>query len=280
MRPGVLAAVVITCGWGAAAVPTPAAQDKRATLLAPPGSKPVSFEVASVKPNNSGARTTSAQILPGGRFTLTNYPLQTLIILAYSLQQDQLVNVPDWASSERFDINAKAEGDFTTTRLAFDDARLMMRVLLAERFGLVIHEETRNLDVYALVPDREDRRLGANMRAASCEPLSATDVAGGTVVPCGNFTGNPATGAQGRGLTMGNLARFLQGIVGMMVVDRTGLEGTYDLTLTFERNTLAANSELPSIFTAIQEQLGLRLRRDIAPVAVIVVDRVDRPTPD
>lgn len=277
---GVLAAIVITCGAMVAGAPTLSAQEKGGTLLLPPGSKPLAFEVASVKPNNSGARTTSAQILPGGRFTLTNYPLHTLIILAYSLQQDQLVNVPEWASRERFDINAKAEGDFSTARLAFDDARLMMRALLADRFGLVVHEASRELEVYALVPHREDRRLGPNVRAAACEPLSATGVAGGTVVPCGTFSGNPASGVQSRGLTMGNLARFLQSVVGTAVVDRTGLEGTYDVTLTFERNTLATDSQLPSVFTAVQEQLGLRLRRETAPVAVLVVDRVERPTPD
>jgi len=114
---------------------------------------PMSFEAASVKPNKSGDFSQFVRRQPGGRFTATNMPLRVLITFAYQLQSSQLVGGPCWIADDRFDIVAKMEGDPPPTIPGSgpDPMMLAMRTLLAERFKLVVHKETRELDVYALV---------------------------------------------------------------------------------------------------------------------------------
>jgi uncharacterized protein (TIGR03435 family) len=187
------------------------------------------------------------------------------------------VNVPDWAAQEHFDIIAQAPRDFGEKRLDIDTVRSMMRSLLAERFGLVLREETRQLRVYALVVARPDCVLGRNLRRVEpCDPLPplAAPVTGPR---CGVFSG-PLTKMTGRAVTMQALILTVKGWVEAPVIDRTGLEGSFDLEMGFERDLFAQNSPLPNIFTALREQLGLRLQSEAAPVVVLVVDEVHRPT--
>jgi uncharacterized protein (TIGR03435 family) len=135
------------------------------------------FEVASVKPNKSGDGRIFFQMQPGGRFTATNVPLRELIRFAHGIQTFQLVGGPDWIGSERFDIMAKAEGDLPPSPPGGSPGpmQMMVRTLLVERFKLAVHNETRDLPVYALVMARVDGRLGPQLRASQvdCAALMA-----------------------------------------------------------------------------------------------------------
>ena len=128
------------------------------------------FEVASVKPNKSGALSQGSRP-QGDRFTGTNVPLRFLIQMAYSIETQRLIGGPDWINSERFDIVAKAEVPFSPP----NQWQLMLRRLLADRFGFVVHTENREVATYALVLARRDDQLGPNLRRAAtdCETIRA-----------------------------------------------------------------------------------------------------------
>ena len=132
------------------------------------------FEVASIKPNNSGDGRVMMQQQPGGRFTATNIPLRLLIRNAYQLQDFQIVGAPSWINSERYDIVAKAEDGTPPETPSLDRTgpnriQLMIRSLLAERFQLVAHDETRELPIYALVVARSDGKLGPDLKKSEVD---------------------------------------------------------------------------------------------------------------
>jgi uncharacterized protein (TIGR03435 family) len=285
---------VVTLGFGGRGL--------RAQSQAPAANP--SFEVASVKPNKSGTQQVMLGLQPGGRFTATNAPLRMLIRNAYQLQDFQLVGLPDWASSERFDIVAKAEGDVPPAPIGTTGPiQLMVRSLLAERFKLAAHQEARELPIYALVVAKSDGKLGPQLRPAAvdCAAMMAARgrSGGGPPAPpplaqrpvCGMRIG-PGTMAGG-GFPLSQLAQTLSQFVQRVVVDRTGLAGNYDLDLTWTPDQMPQGSPPPgapalspvdpngpSIFTALQEQLGLKLDAQRGPVDVLVIDKIDRPTPD
>lgn len=262
---------------------------------------PMAFEVASVKPNNSGAGNISFGIQPGGRFTAANVPLRQLIVFAYLLQNFQLIDAPDWTRSERFDILAKAEGDIQPTPLGtVGPIQMMVRSLLAERFQLAVHEEKREMPIYALVLSRSDGRLGPQIQrsTAECAPPGRgrggpppAPPAPGERPRCGMIGGFGQLRAGS--MTMADLARTLSPQVQRVVVDKTGLTDRFDFDLSYTPDQLpqgpappgapplpAVDPSGPSIFTALQEQLGLKLDAQRGLVDVVVVDRVERPTPD
>jgi uncharacterized protein (TIGR03435 family) len=249
------------------------------------------FDVASVKPNKSGGIPNVIGFFPGGRLTATNVALRELIRLAYDLQPSQLVGGPDWINSSRFDVAARAD-------VAGRPSLAMIRSLLAERFQLTTHRETRELPTYALVMARADRRLGPQFR------VSRVDCAGGATNPpadgrqyCDSFVGAPPRWFAA-GVTMAQLTLSLSRQVRATVVDQTELAGAFDVELQWTPEGLpprpaggAADQPMllngfdvdpdgPSIFTALQEQLGLKLDSRRAPVEVLVIDRVSTPSPD
>jgi uncharacterized protein (TIGR03435 family) len=243
-----------------------------------PTSTDVAFEVVSVKPNNSGERGSSTS----GRanaFTATNVTAQRLIVYAYRLREFQLASGPGWLGSDRFDIQARVpEG-------VKQDNPAMTRALLRDRFKLVVHTETKQEQVYALVVDRPDGRLGSQLKPSTkeCQPSQP-----GTPSPCGMNTSTNDSGGTlvGSGQTMEQLVNAL-GSFGLnrMVLDRTGLKGSFDIELKWRPENLrsataAQASDLPSIFAALQEQLGLRLDSQRGPVEFLYVDKIDRPTSD
>jgi uncharacterized protein (TIGR03435 family) len=248
-----------------------------------------SFEVASIKQNKSGSTSSGTRTQPGGRFTATNVPLRLLIREAYRLQDYQLVDAPDWTRTERFDITAKADGD-----LEYGQLPLMVQSLLAERFSLVVHRETREMPVYGLVMSRSDGRLGPQLVKSEIDctdparrrPPVAPDPAPAAsqtppFEPCStnaNTSGNAATLRVGS-MPMSSLAATLSNYVNRIVVDRTGLAGGFDALLTWSPNQTIESSGA-SIFTAVQEQLGLKLESQRGTVEVLVIDRVEQPTPD
>ena len=266
------------------------------------------FEVASVKPNKSGDGRVVMLSQPGGRFTATNVTLQMLISTAYGIPQPlpnfQILAGPDWIRSDRFDIVAKAPED--TPPGPNSPMSLMIRTLLKERFGLVVHDETRALPVYALVMARADRKPGPQLKPAAvdCAAIMARGCGGPPVPPPPGERG-PERMPCGIRLTPGNLAgggssiaQFASAIsrfVNRPVLDQTGLSGNFDFDLqwTPEQMPPAAppgppgapqlppiDPDGPSIFTAVQEQLGLKLESTKGQVNVVVIDRAERPTED
>jgi uncharacterized protein (TIGR03435 family) len=258
------------------------------------------FEVASVKPTRSGAPLPFVR--SPGRFT-ARAPLSVLIQNAYQLLQDgQLIGGPGWLTSDRFDIVATASGSPSP-----DQISAMLRALLADRFKLVVHTETRELPIYALVLARDDRRLGARIRPAAADcpgprggadgPTPAPSRPGGRT-PCGMRFGRGNVAAEGIPLAL--VADRLASLVGRVVVDKTELEGNFDLDLDWTPDNWrmaqlppdasqlppdapqipAVDPNGPSLFTALQEQLGLKLEPTRGAVDVLVIDSVSQPTPD
>jgi len=239
------------------------------------------FEVASVKPNEKGGYY-SLTNLPGGAFR-ASLPLEYLIGIAYDIQPfERIVGEPSWARTQWFDIDAKP-----ATAVTNDERKAMLRSLLEERFGLVWRKDPTAKDmVWALVMAREDKRLGPAIRVAQCEklegairPPSERQLRVGQTVPCGSASVDRVFA--GGGLPIRLLASTLQLATGEKIIDRTGLEGNFDYYITLPRTSqTAADVGEPSIFTAIQEQLGMKLQRvEIIRDAFVVV-RVSQPTPN
>jgi uncharacterized protein (TIGR03435 family) len=281
------------------------------SLLAPtaPAQSPA-FEVASVKPNKSGTTERGGGPQPG-RFVRTNVTLRRLIQMAYSqraFDRREIAGGPSWIDSERFDIEARfGDSAGNLGKLHLPDGKgspglayLMVRTLLAERFKLIVHSETRERPVYALVMARRDRRLGPQLQrsAVDCNVVVAEIVRmGRPVVPPDPEKGPPCSvGGRpgyliGNTVTMAQLGDVISPYVNRVVIDRTRLAGNFDVKLGWmpapgERSESEAfdhgepPAEAASIFTALQEQLGLKLEATRAPVDVLVIDRVDRPTED
>jgi uncharacterized protein (TIGR03435 family) len=252
------------------------------------------FEVASVKPNKGGDGRVMLGMQPG-RFNATNVPLRLLVRQAFNVQDFQIVGGPDWLGSDRFDIVAKApEGaEFTA-----DAMRPMLRSLLIERFKLAFHNETRDMPVYVLMKARADGRLGPALTPAAvdCVTVMRGRRGGGPPQPgqkmeCGFMIGPGRMNAGG--VPVSNLAQALSPQVGRIVLDKTELTGNYDFELTYALEALnggpppllnggppPVDPNAPTLFTALQEQLGLKLDSQRGPVDVVVIDRVEQPVAD
>jgi uncharacterized protein (TIGR03435 family) len=259
------------------------------------GDKP--FDVASVKPNKTGDGRVMIGIQPGGRLNATNVPLRMLLRQAFNIQEFQIIGGPDWLGSDRFDVIAKGpDGEFNA-----DLMRPMLRALLVERFKLAYHNESREMPIYALVKARADGRLGPNLMPASVDCAAMRGRRGGGPAPappqpgqkmeCGFMIG-PGRMNVG-GMPMANLAQALSPLVGRIVLDKTELTGNYDFELTYAPEALGpggppllngapppVDPNAPTLFTALQEQLGLKLDSQRGPVEVIVIDHVEQPVAD
>jgi uncharacterized protein (TIGR03435 family) len=253
------------------------------------GQTPETFDAVSIRRNVSGQQQGSglAGPQPGGRFIGLGVTLNRLVAEAYSDGFD-VDGAPPWGTKDRFDVNARAEGNPTSAQI-----RRMLRSMLADRFKLVVHTETREMPVYTLTLARADRRLGAKLRKsdAKCAEEASKFFPGalGFPPPCGDFRLG-ARSLTARGMTMSALARLLAGRAGRPGLDRTGLEGFYDLELEWSSDLglrqappdSAGAGELRadglSLFTALQDQLGLKLEPGRGQVDVIVIDRAEPPT--
>jgi uncharacterized protein (TIGR03435 family) len=254
------------------------------------------FEVASVKPNKSGSRSSRSGTLPGGRgFAATNITMRQLILTAYRLRSLQLVGGPGWIDSDRFDVDARAPENSTQ-----EQALTMLQGLLSERFGLAVRRETKEQPIYALVLARPDRTLGPKMKPTTLDCSTPTSPPGTTAPPslpvapaaaCGMSTnvnnngGVMTAGARSVSDLTSALANF---VTDRIVVDRTGLTGMFDFELRWTPQSLQSvapdptvnTSDAPTIFAALQEQLGLKLESQRAPVEFLVIDTVEQPTPN
>lgn len=264
------------------------------------------FEVSSVKPNDSGDFRRAIGPGPGGRFQALNVPLRDLVTFAYGVDMTraglQITGGPPWLDRQKFDVDALAPGGSATS----DEMRAMMRALLAERFRLQTHRETREVSTYELVMDREDRRPGPRLRpsAIDCAARRAAARRGGAPPPAPQAPPpNPATvrpvcgirQAAGRfagdAVTMTQLASALEPFVGRVVFDRTGASGYFDVDLEWTPGpeqvprpggppSALVDSSATPIFTALREQLGVRLEGSRAPLEVVVIDSAQLPTPN
>jgi uncharacterized protein (TIGR03435 family) len=226
---------------------------------------PATFDVASVKISHAPdavmlftpGMTDSASghmRVPGvgGNVAMTNWSLTTLISAAWDLGAGQLSGGPSWLGSERYDIIAKTSPNATQA-----DLRIMLQALLAERFGLAIHRETKEASVYALVAPKG----AAKLKAATGDQRLPVIFA-------------PPARLEGHGSTMPALALALTRSAGRKVVDQTGISGAFDFTLNYSANDGADGA--PSIFTALQDQLGLKLEPQKGQAEILVVDHVER----
>jgi uncharacterized protein (TIGR03435 family) len=247
------------------------------------------FEVVSVKSNVSGDTRTSSIVTPSARYTATNVTLRMLIKTAYQVHDDQIVGGPGWMETDRFDLTAKGAGNPATSAFV-TQARLMLRPALADRFGLVLRRETRDIPVFALLQARRDRSLGPQLRdsqncAGPATPLPAAPDALEPVpdFPCGSgFSRAGHLGA--RGMEFSDLVRQLSAWTDRVLIDRTALTGRYDWDLQWTPEPLTpdisvAPNRLP-LETALRDQLGFRLEPARDSVEVLVIDRAERPDPD
>ena len=250
-----------------------------------------SFEVASVKRNPSGlGRSMIENVQPSGLWHLTNVPTRALLRTAYRVHDFQIVGAPDWVQTEHYDIVAKASGDLRPVSPGAPRAHfLMLRSFLIDRFTLKAHLETRDAPVFALVMARADGKPGAGLVPAhdDCAAIVAAEVKGerpaskpGERPACGLIAG--PNRIAGGNQSMGQLATTLTGPMNRLVLDRTGLSGVFHFTLDFvpDGSPIDASQNLPSLQTALQEQLGLKLEPARGPVDMLVIDSIERPTPD
>lgn len=214
------------------------------------------FDIASIKPTAAAETSTSGIYSGHGKIDAHNVTLKTCILGAYAVTSSQVVGGPDWLGSDRFDILAKTDPSVNS------DAVLMrmFQALLAERFRLAVHRETRPLQAYVIEVGKNGPKIEKTKGGGS-----STDGEHGTLVAVNT--------------TMDTFALVIAGQVELPVVNKTGLEGGYDLKLkwTPERE-LSRPDAGPPIFTAIQEQLGLRLRAQKVLLEVVVIDRPEKPT--
>jgi bla regulator protein blaR1 len=267
---------------------------------APPASARPSFDAASIKRNISGIQAMRVLIdRPGGHASTENATLRFLISVAYKLPwltgqtRDTLVGGPGWMDTEHFDIAAEVEGNPST-----EEKQLMLQSLLADRFHLTMHHETRQLPAFALVLDKGGK-LGPQLQPHSQDvkcfdrlspnppPPPAPDSSDPPLVPCDSFTVVPGPFSSwkiaGANVTLESLASILgywQGI-DRAVVDRTGLTGNFDLRLEYTPQIAGSEPDAsapPPIFDAVKQQLGLRMESTRAPVDVLVIDHVTQPS--
>ncbi len=244
------------------------------------------FEAASVKRRTEpGGGFMGRQ--PGGRFTAQGVSLQDLIVFAYEVQPYQILNGPRWLDTERWDVTATGAPGSPA------DVLVALQNLLADRFSLVIRREQRELPIFALVLARTDRQLGPQLKQSAIDCVAAQKEAQKTgVIPPGAKQLCIAEGRIGSiqvgGSPLAQFAAMLSTRLQRTVVDRTGLTGTWDLMLKYtpEPSQIAAGAlspgqqavfdpNGPSIFTAVQEQLGLKLEATRGPVDALVIDRAE-----
>ena len=251
------------------------------------------FEVISIKPRSPDTPAGGVPNSPD-RFVRPNATLAQLIEYAYEVRDFQVIGGPAWIRSDRFEVSAKAEQTVPQV-----EQRLMVRRLLAERFGLQVHTETRDMPTYGLVTARRDGRLGDKMVTSDrdCEPIinagNPRPRQGDGPPPCAWFVAlmNGFARLRLTGIRVTRFAGILEPMAGRKIVDRTNLTGTYDIELDFvpefsllglpvPNATALTQSDIPPLVTAVQDRLGLKLESERGPVDVVLVDRAQPPTPD
>jgi len=261
------------------------------------GTKPLTFEVASIKPNTGDDHRFFIQIQPGGGLRTTGSTLKMLLTLAYDVREFQISGGPGWINTERYDITAKSEHSPEEENLQGDPRKMSeeqrktvgeqmrerLRALLADRFQLVLHRESKEQSVYALVVAKGGPKLQQSEGKEGSGPKGMMRMGRGQL--------------SGQGVALQMLTQSLSSQLGRPVIDQTGLKGNFDFKLEWTPDPGQSGGgpfggapppgadappppdpNGPSIFTAVQEQLGLRLESQKGPVEMLVIDKVEKPS--
>jgi uncharacterized protein (TIGR03435 family) len=307
----ITAIAALTAVFGVTSSPTTAAQTPAPAQVSANAPLP-GFE-ASIKRNQTGDGMMSMRMDPQGR-TLSGMALRQLIVQSYGIQPNQLIGGPDWLTTDRWDIQLRAD-----TAVAPPQMNLLMQQMMADRFKLVVHRETRDLPIYELRLSRPDGKPGPEMKQAAVDcgaqgtgraglpPQRGAGASPGP--PPGPGRGQPPLGGcrmmmtPGRLETMGQpvnaLTTFLSNQLGRTVIDKTGLSGGFDMVLSWTPDGFRAGGpggqnlpalppgaptpppidpNGPPLVTALQEQLGLKVEPARGPVEVLVIDSVQQPS--
>jgi uncharacterized protein (TIGR03435 family) len=230
------------------------------------------FDVVSIKPGNQNARNPRFVVMSHGRYNVEDQPVLGLILFAFDLDGTRLVNAPAWIKSERYTIDATASGGEGQQQM-----RPMVQALLADRFHLMAHREQRRLADYELLVAPGGSKFPPAPapgqpwpKVGPIDPKNPDQF----VEPTGN---EHSAGILG----MANLSGFLASELGRPVIDKSGINGSYEIRLLWKPGLEEATSGQPagpSLFTAVREQLGLQLKAAHDPIDVLVIDRIARPT--
>lgn len=255
-----------------------------ASLAQPSARKLPNFDVVSIRPNKTGSGSISVSI-DEDHFEMTNVTLAIMIRNAFDLKPAQVLNLPPWADSEHFDVKGKViDGDIAALKKMTDDERRpMFQAMIKERFSLQFHMATKDMAVYELVVAKG----GLKIPALPPQTESEKEAERGSD-KMGRGSINMNRGAEGahltaKGITMARLAAVLSDRAGRPVLDQTNLTGDYSMELRWSPEDAAshpddAGNPLPSLFTALQEELGLRMVSSHGDVPTMVIDHVDRPS--
>lgn len=291
---GGMCVVVALAGWmflagggargqaGAAQSASPTTTDKSSVVQTAVSAELPAWDVSTVKPSDPNATKSMLWFTPDG-IRITNVPLAMVVRVGLNLEDDRIFGVPAWAKTTRFDIEAKvAPEDVPKLKdMKMDERRGMLVTLLVDRFMMKYHSETREMPVYNLVVAK------SGVKMAASKPNSDEKGSFRMMIGSGHFE------SQGTGMDL--LVRSLSQALGRTVVDKTGLIGKFDYKLDWTPDNAApvmtksarpdegSGAEIgetsgPSLFTATQEQLGLKLEAAKGPVEVVVVDQLEQPT--
>ena len=255
-----------------------------------------SFEVTSVRANTSGETRASMQFTPAGDFTAVNQPVRVLLNFAFQLPLFRVEGMPDWFTTERFDVRAKAPAGLSIEPLAEVRGQLL-RSLLEDRFKLKARLLTKESPAMIVTLARQDGSMGPRFRKSDVDCAAAVGAARGRGAdpsaprqPVCALGGGSMGAICGRAVTMAQIIQGLSGVYQRTVVDNTGLEGRFDFDLSFTPDNPGGpgvafggggcggvSGDRPALSTALQEQLGLRITAGRAPVEVLVIDSAERP---
>jgi bla regulator protein BlaR1 len=284
-------AIALPIVFGLANAPQVRAQDQAQAANAPVITNDVEL---TVKPGADGVSHRVAMMYSPTGFKSTNTTLQALIQEAYGVQANQIAGAPDWAKTAQFDLEIGPNDDKSTPRgvsieHSLEQSRVrnqrLLQVALAERFKLALHSETRELSTYALVVSDDGSKLQPSKPASShSEPVKSPEG-----IPLDRsfrikLDGSQA-GLEARGMSTSDIASHLARQLGTVVVDKTGLTGNYDFALNWKSdasgggnfNSPLSDASASSLLTALQDQLGLKLEPQTAPMQVLVIDHAERP---
>jgi uncharacterized protein (TIGR03435 family) len=251
------------------------------------------FEVASIKPNSSGDERAMLKPFLGGRLTLENFSLRMLLGFAYQVMDFQISGGPGWMDSDRYDIAAKADVNTPPGQVI-----PLLQSLLEDRFQVKVHRETKELPIYALVVDRNGPKfeIPKDGDCTSFDPASQQPSPGQKPPTyCGTIRMGQSS-MDGANISIEQIRSMLSNIMRRTVIDKTGLTGTFNVHLRWKPDESvpglpelrgpitsgpdapAPGSSGPSIFTALQEQLGLKLESEKGPVQMLIIDRAEKPS--
>ena len=259
-----------------------------------------SFETASIKLNKSGRQIVEFNVEPGGRFVAVGVTMGLLFQTAYGVKEFQISKAPAWFDDERYDIDARPEESVATSlsnapsRQASRQVMLMVQSLLTQRCKLVLGHETKELPIYTLVIGKDGPKLQPSTFLPQEKLESRLPMGKDGVLPRGGIWAHGRGNITSTGATMSNLSDWLSRFVGRRVVDRTGLSGLYDFILQWtpaegetgalprsyqdSENAPSPEAPGPSLFSALQQQLGLKLEAQKAPVDVLVIEHIEKPS--